>query len=79
MDKEIKEQFRSIHAMVCIWGALILAMVSFLGFNMDKSQTMFWGIVCFIAALFIIIFIAKDMRETWKYKKENKKEEIKNG
>jgi Na+/melibiose symporter-like transporter len=79
MDKEIKEQFRSIHAMVCMWGALILAMVSFLGFNMDKTQTLFWGIVCFFASSCIIFFVIKDAWETWKYKKENKKEELKNG
>lgn len=79
MDKEIKEQFRSIQATVCNWGALVLVVVSFLGFNMDKTQTMFWGIVCFIAALLGIVFTVKDVWETWKYKRENEKEEIKNG
>ena len=79
MDKEIKEQFRSIQANVCNWGALILAAVSFLGFNIDKTQTMFWGITSFVASLLIIIFVVKDAWDTFKYKRENKKEELING
>ena len=77
MDKEVREQFRSIQASMNLWGALLLATVSFLGFHLDKSQEIFWGIVSFVASCFVIVLAVKDVWETLKYQKENKKEESK--
>ena len=79
MDKEVKENFRAIQITIHTWGVLLLAVVSFLGFHIDKSQEMFWGITSFVAACLVIVFVVKDVWDTLKFKRENKKEELENG
>jgi hypothetical protein len=78
MDNEMKEKLRSMAASIYSGIFILLAVVSFLGFNVDKSQSTFWLIVGLGSSLFCLVSIVKDLYDTFKYKKENKGG-IKNG
>ena len=73
MGRELEEKLRSISAVIYTGFLILIAMVSFLIFNWDKSQ-IFWGIISMIAAMTTLACVAKDVYDTLKYRKENKKE-----
>ena len=78
MDRELKETLRSMSAIIYTGFLILIAMASFLIFHWDKSQ-IFWGIISMIAAMTTLVCVAKDVYDTLKYQKENKKEEVKHG